>query len=165
MKKRRVQITVKIVTVIVACVIAFVIYHMPRFTEITLEPDDPLPTYDAYLTWKNHDINTDYRPSKALYVWNGTIVGQGEEGFKKVLNRIEEMPLGSKILVYPRTFMNWELHYSDDIRMFPWSNFHCDFLDKMKERKHTVIYSPRDHLGNMHPQCINPYENKEKEKK
>jgi hypothetical protein len=69
-------------------------------TWVILTRHDAVPCHDAYLTWNDHDGDSDRE--QAQYVWNGHSLGRGDEGLREVLKRLAKMPKGSHILVYPR---------------------------------------------------------------
>ena len=73
-----------------------------RYTgkSINLGVNDPTPRFDAYFTWSNY---TGEDRSKAVYIWNGTAIGTGDDGMYRIWLKIAELPAGSTILAFPRT--------------------------------------------------------------
>jgi hypothetical protein len=72
------------------------------------------------LTWTNYNPGED-SPSTAVYILNGSVVGQGEEGFERVLDAIEKLPLRSEIVVFPARFVTpqYQLRPSGPITVGP----------------------------------------------
>ena len=51
------------------------------------------------LTWTNYVSGTV--PSDAIFILNGSVVGQGAEGFERVLDTIRQLPRHSEVVVFP----------------------------------------------------------------
>jgi hypothetical protein len=103
----------------------------------------PWPKYNAYLTWSGYDGGGD--PQEAIYLWQGKQVGKGSAGFQEVISRLEHLPPGSRVLVFPEY---WEgakpfIGYSDQVLK--------RFEDAVERQDLIILYSHRDQNGAMHP--------------
>jgi len=116
------------------------------------EPDDPPVPFDYYFTWEGYP-NLEFDWDLARYVWQGKAVGQGPEGVAKILQHLEAIPVGSRVLVYP--------HYGSEYAQsanptwvwnHPFLPDHIfEFDDVVVRRKLLIIWSCLDHNGDLHP--------------
>jgi hypothetical protein len=60
----------------------------------------PVERYDAYFTWKDDDGHEGDR-DRAVFIWNGEIVGRGKTGFSEIVSRLKGLPQRSIVLEYP----------------------------------------------------------------
>ena len=72
---------------------------------IHLNKNDPVPEYDTYFTWDDFDpeVTPDwaYAEEHVRYFLDGKPVGRGRIGFGHIIQHINEMPQGSRVLVFP----------------------------------------------------------------
>jgi hypothetical protein len=120
---------------------------MKGYHWLGLGPTYPPVTYDRYLTFRDYDGLGD--PERALFIWQGQEIGRGSTGLQMVIQEMENLPPGSRILIYPDY---WDLQIWDGPgsagRHMP---FDPDLWDAMRDvalsRKLTMMFSQRDHLG------------------
>lgn len=119
-----------------------------------LELDEPVPNYDACLTWSGFE---GYGAGgQANYIWNGVTVGVGEAGLSEVLRKVREMRRGAVILAFPRYDLDWQLASSERARVYPWNNF-LDGLEAALQSSGTrLVLSPRDATGHVLEICKPP---------
>jgi hypothetical protein len=157
-RRRRLALGLGALSILAVGVLAVYLWWVnPWWGEIDLDLNSPLPKYDAYLTWQNY-YGEGEPDETVVFIWNGTILGCGRQGLRRVFESLRQMPLGSRILVYPRYHMEWEV--SEPPRFDPWLNWGGEYLEILRSRKLTVLHSPRDHRGIICPECVNPYEKK-----
>jgi len=105
----------------------------------------------AHMTWTGYESDAD--AYKAMYVWNGKELAQGDRGFGQVLGEFERLPEGSLILVYPAYLSS--LSGSGATPSYPWRATATEWpvpaerqLDEILVKRQLVIYlSDRDHKG------------------
>lgn len=121
-----------------------------------LKATDPVPSYDAYITWSTYDGTGSI--DGVVIIWNGKELGKGRNGVLQVVERLKEIRKGSTVLIYPDYMFVSLWEPNGPMRYYPWQG---DLSSKVegaaKQRKLQFVYSPRDHLGNMHPFCA-PFE-------
>lgn len=118
---------------------------------ILLDVKDRLPAFDVYFTWEGYNPRHQLS-SNVRYIWNGDNVGIGDDGCKAVLARLQRLPSGAKVLVYPSYETEWYREVGEPA--YPWGNWYCEIVDTAIAQGVTLIISPRDHLGVLHPHCI-----------
>jgi hypothetical protein len=101
--------------------------------------------FDVYITW--HEYDGFHNPERAAYVLNGRAMGRGPEGFRQVLNELQRLPAGSRVLVYP-------VGYWKEVRTRTPVSYYIPFLDMLvefktvvRDHKLEVIRSNEDHEG------------------
>lgn len=134
-----------------------------------LEPE-PIAQYSAFLTWSDYcgldpvnagwlseiDGNRHWSDSparieceKAVYLWNGNVMGRGKEGFDKAIKMMKALPAGSSIKIYP----NYEALPEEpttagiDRRLFPFHYYERALVEAARQRKLLLVFSPRDDSG------------------
>lgn len=112
-------------------------------------PNDPLPAFEDYLTWRNWDGGSTQWPEQAIYVWSGEVIGKGGDGFVAMLERINQMYPGQRVLVYPNYY--YKIGVSGDWKMLPFQK-ELDIV-KYRLRKNGVImvFSWKDYKGKFVP--------------
>src|SRR4051812_21057643 len=60
---------------------------------------EPMPHFDAWLTWQGS--TRDHYDGYVEFIWNGEKLGRDTEGFGQLLRKLNAMPTGATILVYP----------------------------------------------------------------
>jgi hypothetical protein len=124
--------------------------------------------FDAYLTWKDFDGYCDRGNTK--FIWNGSDVGQADEGLSRLISEFEKLPNGSMILVYPSYYIDYRDYYTTSgsgPRQYPFSNtvkiYGIDFgvlEDIIKKKNLVLLFSPRDHNGGLLSESKVPYGSK-----
>jgi hypothetical protein len=129
-------------------------YRTESGKEVLLEATDKFPAFDAYLTW-THFSHRDSRFDAAHLIWNGEDLGTGREARQALLERLRRLPVRSRVLIYPSYYLEWQrrLQMGTDHPFLP---IYPQIVDIMVARKLTLYYSPWDHLGHLHPDCIEP---------
>jgi hypothetical protein len=125
---------------------------------IDLSPDETRLPYDAYFTWERESDDGKAPSYKGLrWIWNGAYVGTDKEGLSAVMKRLEGLPSGSWVLVYPRHYIT---RMPMRARWFAqWAPYEGEcFWRVVSERDLTVMCSIRDHRGMLHPRCKRAYE-------
>lgn len=123
--------------------------------EVYLEATDSTPAFDAYLTWRNFDgMGDDIR--KAVFLWNGDEIGTGDQGINAMFAKLRSLPSGSRVLVYPSCYLKWQSRANLSPPLTPWVNRDRELFDTLKERRLTLIHSPRDEKGNLLEVCKDP---------
>lgn len=117
-----------------------------------LQVEDAVPLFNAYLTWTNYKPNDS--TLDAHLVWSGEDLGAGHAAAEKLLNRLRQLPDESRVLIYPSYHLKWRVNRGGGT--YPWFAVHDEILSIGAQKHLTLIYSPRDHLGNLHPDCIPP---------
>jgi hypothetical protein len=124
----------------------------PAPPDVDLQLSDPVPPYDAVLTWRNYDEES--LPESAIVIWNDVELGQGTEGWREAARRVRALPRGSTILVYPSYDLDWQLAGARNPPDYPWIK--TDFWEIVQDRGCRLVFSPRGPDGRIHPQCIPP---------
>jgi hypothetical protein len=121
---------------------------------VALMPSDKLPAFDAYLSWSDFTGIED--PDQAVLMWNGKPIGKGEGGFASLMEVMNTLPSGAKILVYPSYDLPYQLDASQEVRFYPFNN-NWRIMEKAVTKQRIVLYfSPRDHNGVLLPECRPP---------
>ena len=130
--------------------------HPPHQSQyVSLSRADPLPAFDVYFTWHGYEPTTlDHR--QVEFIWNGESIGVGDPGIRALLARLKELKAGSRVLIYPSYERSL---YKEDTEpnCYPWQNSIADFWKAAIRRQLILIHSPRDHRGNMLPECASWY--------
>jgi len=151
-KKKRIVTTIGIC--MVGMILAMFLWLSKEYDPfiIVMTPEDANRVsfeHDVYFTWR--DYTGDSRRierEKTLYIWNGEEMGHGEKGFENALSRLRAMPRGSRVLLYP----NYYISGHSDFMFFPWIQDDEKVIYKIaKDRQLTIIWSPFDHLRQVHP--------------
>jgi hypothetical protein len=128
----------------------------PRITHVYLGMEEPVPRFDAYLTWENYDpvldkTDPDHAPTP-VYILDGKQMGSGEGGFRQVVAELAKKPRGSVLLMYPAYELLSPREDNNAMPMDPpFARYGGRFWDLLVERGFTIIYSPKDEKGNLHP--------------
>lgn len=121
----------------------------PDTEKVHVNWSDPVPPHDAYFTWKD----VEYGPSQALYYWLDEPVGRGEQGFRQILTRLERLPRGSRVLVYPLWWHCWTLHGVVEACIPPWALSGDELFTLAARRDLVIVESPKDPMGRLCPEC------------
>lgn len=127
-------------------------FHRQRGMLLCADLSDKNIKYDAYFTWKNYDGYNN--AEKAVFVWNGKDVGTGSEGLMRIFLQINKLPQGATLLIYPvynfpmQSASNKERHYPFYYLKYGQERFLYFLFESVKNRKLTIIFSPRDHSNN-----------------
>ena len=156
MKRRRFAIWCVAIGVLGSCAVLVSVYWLharPHHRWVKINYGDPMPRFDAYLTWRDYDgwdYDKDIR-GEVLLVWNGVEVGRGRSAEHEVVRRLKKLPLGSRVLIYPR----YELEEAPcETRIYPLPIYGGpDFNHAINNRGLTLIFSPYDHLGRLCPEA------------
>ncbi len=109
----------------------------------------PMSSFDAYLTWQDYDPwSVDRSLAGAVFIWNGRKLGRGKPADNELLRELKAMPIGSRVLVYPRYE---EITPYPMQRLYPNPIYTPAFNRVLAERRLTIIFSPYDHLGRICP--------------
>jgi hypothetical protein len=117
-----------------------------------IDATDPLPSFDAYVTWRDRGKSVEY----PLFYWNGEPVGRGHAGFAQILDRMGSLPRGATVLFYPDWCGCANLPNSAFlIASFAWPRRDDEMLwETVRRNGLVVILSPRDHLGRICPEIL-----------
>src|SRR5437867_2450808 len=126
----------------------------PAWKETCLSLADPLPAFDVYFTWEDYAPNGP--TTNVRYLWNGTNLGRGTVGGEEAVQRFKTLPEGSRVLIYPSYYLEWQRERSG--YMYPRFQWHSTIVEIAQSRDLKLIFSPRDHNGHLHPQCVPPKE-------
>jgi hypothetical protein len=110
-------------------------------------PNEPLAAFDAYFTWSDYyKLGTDFHEIK--YFWNGSDTGKGSSGFAGILMRLADMPIGSRVLVYPCYVSRGS---SDMVVEYPFDDSLEALGALVRDSGLVLVLSARDHQGNVLP--------------
>ncbi len=134
-----------------------------------LQVGDQLPTFVAYLTWKDYDGYDYDSPSgeevppgkaKALYIWNGEDVGRGQQGIRNLAAKVRGLPKRSRVLVYPSYYLDWQSYGSRTPPEPPYMRVpeYGTLKEALDARSIILLQSPYNHWGRLCPECIDPHE-------
>lgn len=118
---------------------------------VFLDTADPVPRFDAYVTWKDRRESVVY----PLFYWNGEPVGRGRVGFSQILERMRLLRRGSTVLFYPEWLGCRQIPNSPFLNIaFPWQGQHTALEETAQTCGLHVVCSPRDHLNRICPEIL-----------
>lgn len=136
--------------VIAMLLLLCIIYKQPRHGQIVSREiaDGPCRTYATYFTWSGFDGLEEIDPQKANYIVDGVSVGCGKQGFEQVLDKLNGLPNGSAILMFP-SYDTKEERSFDRPRFYPWSDEAKKLFALMDKKRFVLVFSPYDSSGSL----------------
>jgi len=105
-----------------------------------LPEDKPLPDVGAWLSWQGYDPHEPHE-ERARYLVSGEQMGHGVAGFIAAIRALEQLPEGSRVLIYPH--YRTDLRTCQFIRTYPFGRY-WDKLDEVVARRDLkVVFSSR----------------------
>ncbi len=129
--------------------------HSRPKKEVVLEPTDQFPVFDVYFTWTHSAQRGSRFDASSRYIWNGEDIGISSRADGALLAKFRGLPVGSRVLIYPSYYLKWQMRLQMGTD-YPFINIYPDIFKIMCARQLTLYYSPWDHLGHLHPDCIEP---------
>ena len=128
-------------------------------------PTDSNFVFEHYFTWRvygetvgafpNYEVHLD--PERAVYVFDRVEVGEGLAGFHALLERLNTLPSGSRIVLYPdyaQTGQSMPLGFPFGWKMqFP-------YQAHQRQLEETVIQRHLNLIGSSNPSIIKVWEEK-----
>ncbi len=100
-----------------------------------------------YFTWTGYHGRG--RNEDAVFIWNGEVVGKGDEGAKAVLKKMAVLPLGASVLIFPSYTTDEEAAEGGEVRYMPFD--YRPVHDIAEKRNLAIVISPFDNNGILHP--------------
>lgn len=130
-------------------------------TLVYLRMNDPVPPCDLSFTWEDYEPqyagNQPQAEEIVQFIIDGKPIGRGKVAFGRIIQRISELRQGARVLVYPSYDIPDIPPGTRLPRDYPFMQSQSLFNQVLDERGITLVFSPRDPQGKIHPECEDDY--------